>query len=88
MSVHLFQCDTKTFLIAVHTTWDVQTLYSKTGRENLSSPSQNLAKVYELNVFTKWGIKTQFDGPLRMNFDAVDMGKYLNYGLNYKIHFA
>ena len=23
-----------------------------------------------------------------MNFDAVDMAKYLNYGLNYKITFA
>ena len=35
-------------------------------------------------VFTKKRIETQFDGPLRMNFDAVDMAKYLNYGLNYK----
>ena len=35
-------------------------------------------------MFTKWRIETQFDGPLRMNFDAVDMAKYLNYGLNYK----
>ena len=29
MSAHAFQCDNKTFLIAVHTTWDVQTLYVK-----------------------------------------------------------
>ena len=27
MSAHVFSCDNKTFLIAVHTTWDVQTLY-------------------------------------------------------------
>ena len=29
MSAHVFQCDNKTFLIAVHTTWDIQTLYFK-----------------------------------------------------------
>ena len=29
MSAHVFQCDNKTFLIAMHTTWDVQTLYFK-----------------------------------------------------------
>ena len=44
--------------------------------------------MYELNLFTKRRIETQFDGPLRMNFDAVDMAKYLNYGLNYKNTFA
>ena len=38
MSVHVFQCDNKTFLIAVHTTWDVQTLYVKNreGKRELS----------------------------------------------------
>ena len=33
-------------------------------------------------------IETLFDGPLRMSFDAVDMAKYLNYGLNYKNTFT
>ena len=29
MSARVFPCDNKTFLIDVHTTWDVQTLYFK-----------------------------------------------------------
>ena len=41
MSAHLFQCDTKTFLIAVHTTWDVQTLYSKTGGKTWALKSES-----------------------------------------------
>ena len=38
MSAHLFQCDTKTFLIAVHTTWDVQNavLKNREGKLELS----------------------------------------------------
>ena len=47
MSAHMFPCDNKTFLIAVHTTWDVQTLYFKNreGKLHLSSQSQNFARV-------------------------------------------
>ena len=38
MSAHVFPCDNKTFLIAVHTTWDVQTLYfnNREGKIELS----------------------------------------------------
>ena len=44
--------------------------------------------MYEVSGFAKRRTETLFDGPLRMNFDAVDMTKYLNYGLNYKNSFA
>ena len=77
---------------------------SRTGREDLSSPSQNFAKVNNrIHLFIGWiykiqkpeykqgefevsyanlvGLRTLFDGPLRINFDAVDMTKYLNYVL-------
>ena len=44
--------------------------------------------MYELGGFAKKRIETLFDGPLQINFDDVDMAKYLNYGLNYWHTFA